>query len=196
MFWTIERARPCIERARRDASTGWITMSSPSFPTVTSTGSSRDISPLGPFTCTWFPLMVIVTPFGVDTGSFPTRDSLMCCASDIATTPQIERLDRSESRESVERGEHFATDVLIARGGATQHPVRGRKDGETESVAYFGDLAGLHILAASWCALAGQLLQHRFTIEVLELELERVVTAIGLGILYTGEVARFHQDLG
>src|SRR5690606_12700132 len=107
MLATSERTSPCIERARRESSWRSTRIWSPSWRTVTCSGTSRCSSPLGPFTVTVAPSMRTSTPPGTAMGAFPIRD-ISFPSPDVAEDLTTDALATclAVGHETPARGEH------------------------------------------------------------------------------------------
>src|SRR5688572_19552053 len=108
MLPTSERERPHIARARWVSSRMDRVSPSASWLTTISSATVQASWPLGPFTVTCWPSTVTVTPLCTGMGFFPIRDI------------------------SVDPAEHFAANVLVARGGVAHDPFRGGQDRDPE----------------------------------------------------------------
>src|SRR5262245_1015124 len=109
-----------MARARLVSARGSILTSLPSTLAPTSSCSTSESAPLGPFTLTTWPSTLAVTPEGIATGFFPTRD--------MAVDPL--------PSGSEHRAEDFSAHVVVA-GVVIGHHALGRgQDRNTQSVVY------------------------------------------------------------
>src|SRR4029077_8222651 len=124
MLLTSERTRPCSARFSRSSSGRSTMISAPSWRTEMSPGRRRSRVPLGPFTVSSRPEMVISTPLGTGTGERPTRD--------IATASPHEAQD-------------LATDVAGPCFAVGHQALAGRHDGHAQAAEHPGDLRGVGV---------------------------------------------------
>src|SRR5215471_6837087 len=92
-----DRYVPHMARARLVSARGSTLTSLPSTLAATSPRSTSESAPLGPFTLTVCPSTLAVTPDGIATGFFPTRDMVI----------------RSVARRSEHRAEDFSAHVVV-----------------------------------------------------------------------------------
>src|SRR5580700_313366 len=175
MLAISDRDRPCSARIS-PSSLGRVTVIVPSVcATSIGAGTSRLSSPFGPFTWTWRPSMVTLTPEGTSTGIRPIRDI-------AGSLPDV--------------SEDFPAYALLLRLLVCHQAGRRRDDRDTEPAEHPGQVvlarvhpeAGLgHALEPCDRALSGR----------PELQRDHQVLA-NLGVLYlpARDVALLLQDLG
>src|ERR1700757_5057212 len=112
MLPTRVRDRPHMACARVVSTFFERTSSWPSWRTSISSTTVQASSPLGPFTVTFWPSMVTVTPLGTATAFFPIRDIL------------------------VDPAEDFAAHVRVTRGRVRHDALRRRQDRDPETVLH------------------------------------------------------------
>src|SRR5262249_43741216 len=109
-----------MARARLVSARGSILTSLPSTLAPTSSCSTSESAPLGPFTFTTWPSTLAVTPEGIATGFFPTRDMTVDPLSSV----------------SEHRAEDFPADVVVA-GVVIGHHALGRgQDRNAQAVVH------------------------------------------------------------
>src|SRR3954451_18504952 len=132
----------------------------PSTSAPTSPCTTSCIAPFGPFTLTVCPSTLAVTPAGIGTGFFPTRD--MACF----LRPRLEHC-----------AEDFAADIGIACVVIGHHAFRRGEDRDTEAV--IDPRQRLHRCVDPPAGLRhpGDLAGHRCAVEIFKLDIELVMAA-------------------
>src|SRR5687768_11853927 len=148
MLFTRVRDRPHMACARVLSTRFARTSSWPSWRTSISSATVQASWPLGPFTVTFWPSMVTVTPLGTATAFFPIRDIL------------------------VDPAEHFAAHVRVTRGRVRHDALRRRQDRDPEAVLHRLQVLDRRIDAAAGLRHAADFHDDRLAIEVLQLDLE------------------------
>src|SRR5215469_16868477 len=149
MHATSARVVPHIMRACRSWLRGFTVTWSPSTVASTWSVSSSLSSPSLPLAVSRRPAIATCTPCGISTGYLPTRD--------IAASP------------SEHATEDFAADIGSARLGVAHHAAWRGQDGDAEAGVDPLQLLDLGIDAAAGFGDAGDLLDDRFALVVLQL---------------------------
>src|SRR5712692_9566226 len=154
MLLTRARVVPHIARARFDSSFGAIVTAPSAIVAVTSLLTARESVPSAPLAVRIWPARSTATPSGIATGCLPIRD--------IVLFPYA--------------SEHSAQDLAADLGGAglvVRHdPARGRQDRYAEPVIDPRQLKELRINPPPRLRHARNLANHRFAVDIFQLDLE------------------------
>src|SRR5450631_1341136 len=121
----VERDVPHMARARFDSPRGVTVMALASTTSVTSSGAENFNSPLAPLTAIVWPSRRAVTPLGITTGFFPTRD--------MAYSPLMAD---STFKLSEHLAQHFAADILFAGNVVGHDPFGRRHNGNAQAIGH------------------------------------------------------------
>src|SRR6478609_11006684 len=149
-----------MARARWVSLRGVIVMLPPSTSAPTSPCTTSCMAPFGPFTLTVWPSTLAVTPAGIGTGFFPTRD--MACF----LRPRLEH-----------RAEDFAADIGVARIVIGHHAFRRGEDRDTETVIHSRQRLHRRVDPPAGLRHPGDLADHRGAVEIFQLDIEFVLAA-------------------
>src|SRR5262245_16455941 len=145
-----------MARARLVSARGSTLTSLPSTLAATSPCSTSESAPLGPFTLTVCPSTLAVTPDGIATGFFPTRDMAI----------------RSVARRSEHRAEDFSAHVVVARV-VIGHDALGRgEDRNAQSIVHPRQRLHRGIDPPSRLRHPRDLADDRRAVEIFQLDLE------------------------
>src|SRR5947209_8481958 len=150
---TSARIRPWKARERPSslARVNWTTLFSIETPMPGTTGVVR--VPFGPLTVTTFPSCLTSTPFGTGISFLPMRDMGL-------SLPNLAK--------------HFAADAALDGFLSGQHALRGRDDGEAETVEHARDLLLVAVDAAARARDALDAVDDRLAVgRVLEVDPQR-----------------------
>src|SRR5215467_5640476 len=153
-----------MARARRVSVRGSILMAAPSTRASTSSCSTSESAPLGPFTLTVWPSTPAVTPDGTATAFLPMRD---------ITRSRLEH-----------RAQNFAADVRLARVVVGHDALRGRHDGDAEAVVDARQILDRGVHPPARLRHPRNVADYRRAVEILQLDLELGTT---VAILRGGE---------
>src|SRR5262249_48021837 len=103
--------------------------------------------------------MLALTPAGMGTGFFPTRDI------------------------SKHRAEDFAADILVARVVVRHYALRRRDDGNAQPIVHARQRFHRSIDASSRLGDSRNLADHRLAVEIFELDLQLLAS---IGVLHGG----------
>src|SRR5262245_14566261 len=145
-----------MARARLVSARGSILTSLPSTLAPTSSCSTSESAPLGPFTLTTWPSTLAVTPEGIATGFFPTRD--------MAVDPL--------PSGSEHRAEDFPAYIIVAGVVIGHHALRRRQDRNTQSVVYPGQRPNRGIDPPPRLRHPRNLPDDRLAVEIFQLDLQ------------------------
>src|SRR5438552_5085950 len=148
MLFASVRDSPHMARARVESSRGLSESAPSSWRTSISSATVQASWPLGPCTVTVWPSRVTVTPAGIAMGFLPIRDI------------------------SVHPAEDFAADVGVARGVVGHHALGRRQDRDAQAVLDRLEVLDRGIDAPAGLGDAADLGDHRFAVEVLQLDFE------------------------
>src|ERR1700751_2283279 len=148
MLFTSVRDRPHMAFARGVSTRFERRGSAPSRRPSISLATVQASWPLGPFTVTFWPSMVTVTPAGTATAFFPIRDIL------------------------VDPAEDFAAHVRVTRGRVGHDALRRRQDRDPKAVLHGLQILDRRIDAAARLGDPADLDDDRLAVEVLQLDLK------------------------
>src|SRR5258708_13975129 len=123
---------------------------------VMSSGITPSSAPFGPFTLTFWPSTLALTPCGTATGFLPMRDMV-----------SLFTLSRSEHR-----AQDLAADVLIARVVVGHDALGRRQDRHAEPVVDARQGLDRGVDPPSRLRHPGNLADHRLAVEIFQLDLE------------------------
>src|SRR5262245_28600820 len=126
----------------------------------TSSCSTSESAPFGPFTLTTWPATLAVTPAGMGTGFFPTRD--------MTVDPLLAALEN--------RAENLSAHIVVARVVVGHHAFRRRQDGDAQAVVHARQRLHRGVDPPPRLGDPRDLADHRRAVEIFELDLELLAT--------------------